>query len=57
MYITISMSEIEDITNTGFDDLLEQVDLGELNIVKLRIDERQDVSESFGVAGLPRRIH
>ena len=52
------MSEIEDITKTEFDELLEQVDLTELHVVELRIDERQDMSEeSIGVARLPRMVH
>ena len=55
---SISMSEIEDITNAEFDELLKQVDLGELDVVELRIDERQDMSEELiGVTQLPRMIH
>ena len=30
----ISMSEIEDIADTKFDELLEHVDLGELDVVE-----------------------
>ena len=41
------MSEIEDITDTEFDELLQQVHLGELNIVDSRINERLDMSEEL----------
>ena len=37
------MSEIKDITDTEFNDLLEQVDLGELNIVKLQWDMLEEL--------------
>ena len=37
-----------------FDELLEQVDVGELDIVKSRINERQDMSkELLGVVSAP----
>ena len=38
------MSEIEDIADTEFDELLEHVDLGELDVVESRTDW-QDMSE------------
>ena len=50
-------SEIEDIADTDIDELSEQVVLGELDVVKSCIDERQDISEeSFGVARVPLMI-
>ena len=41
------MSEIEDIADTEIVKLLQQVNLGELNIVKLHVhvDEQRDMSE------------
>ena len=41
------MSEIKDITDTEFDKLLEQVQLGECDVVDLCINERQDMSEEL----------
>ena len=40
------MSEIEDIGGTEFDKLLQQVHLGELDVVDSRINEQQDISNS-----------
>ena len=40
------MSEIEDIADTEFDELLEHVDLGELDVVELRT-ESQDMSKEL----------
>ena len=34
------MSKIKDIANTEFDELLEYVNLGELNVIKLSTDEQ-----------------
>ena len=42
----MTMSEIEDIADTKFDELLEHVDLGELDLVALRTDS-QDMSEEL----------
>ena len=42
------MSAIEDITDTEFDKVLEQVQSGECD-VDSRIDERQDMSEELFV--------
>ena len=42
------MSAIEDITDTEFDKVLEQVRLGERDIVHSRIDERQHVRGAVG---------
>ena len=41
------MSEIEDITDTEFEELLQQVHLGELDVVDSRINERLDTSEEL----------
>ena len=41
------MSKIEDIADTEFNELLEQVDLGELDVVESHIDEWQDMSEKL----------
>ena len=41
------MSAIEDIADTEFDELLQQVHLGELDIVDSRLNERQDTSEEL----------
>ena len=52
------MSEIEDINDTEFDELLEQVDLSEFDVVKSCIDEQQDMSKKpFGFAWLMWMIH
>ena len=48
------MSEIKDIADTEFDELLQQVHLGEVNVVDLRINERLDMSEELlGVVSDP----
>ena len=48
------MSEIEDIADSKFDELLQQVQLGKHDVVDLRIDERQDMSEELlGVVSAP----
>ena len=48
------MSKIEDIADTEFDELLQQVHLGELNVVNSRINERLDMSEELlGVVSAP----
>ena len=48
------MSEMEDITNTEFDELLQQVYLGELKVVDSHIKERLDMSkELLGVISHP----
>ena len=39
------MSEVEDIAGTGFDELLQQVHLDDLDVVDLHINERLDKSE------------
>ena len=41
------MSEIEDIADTEFDELLQQVELGEFNVVDSRINERLDMLEEL----------
>ena len=41
------MSNIEDIADTEFSELLQQVHLGELDVVNLRIHERLDMSEEL----------
>ena len=41
------MSEIEDIVGTEFDELLQQVHLGEVDVVDSRINERLDMSEEL----------
>ena len=41
------MSEIEVITDTEFDEVLQQVHLGELDVVDLRITEWLDVSKEL----------
>ena len=43
----INMSEIEDIADKEFDELLQQVHLGELDVVDSRINERLDMSEEL----------
>ena len=40
----INMFEMEDIAGTEFDELLQQVHLGELHVVDLRINEWLDMS-------------
>ena len=48
------MSKIEDIADTEFDALLEQVDLGELSVVESHIDEWQVLLEELlGVVSAP----
>ena len=50
----ISMSEIKDMADMEFDELLEQVDVGELDVVKSRINKQQDMSkELLGVISAP----
>ena len=53
MYINIS--EIEDIAGTEFDELLlQQMHLGELDVVDSRINQRLDMSEELlGVVSVP----
>ena len=41
------MSEIEDIAGMEFNELLEQVDLGELDVVKMRMNQRWDMSDEL----------
>ena len=49
----MSMSEMEYIANTEFDEQLEHIDLGELNIIKSSTD-RQDMSkELLGIIVAP----
>ena len=43
----INMSKIEDIAGTEFDELLQQVHLGELDLVDYRINQRLDMSEEM----------
>ena len=48
------MFEIEDITDTKFDELLKQVHSGEVDIVDSRINEWQDMLEELlGVVSSP----
>ena len=48
------MSENEDIANTEFDKLLQQVHLSELDVVYSRVNERLDLSEELlGVVSDP----
>ena len=48
------MSKIKDIADTEFDELLEQVDLGELNVVESHVDEWQVLwQELLGVVSAP----
>ena len=55
MIISINISEIEDIAGTEFDKLLlQQMHLGELDIVDLRINQQLDMSEELlGVVSVP----
>ena len=41
------MSEIEDIVGTELNELLQQVHLGEVDVVDSRINERLDMSEEL----------
>ena len=43
----MNISEIENIPNTEFDELLQQVHLGKLGVVDLHINERLDMSEEL----------
>ena len=48
------MSEIDDIADMKLNELLQQVDWGDLDIVESRIDQRQDMSKKqLGVALAP----
>ena len=48
------MSKIEDITGTEFGKLLQQVHLGEFDVVDLRTNEQLDMSkELLGVVSAP----
>ena len=48
------MSEIENITGTEFDELLQQMHLGEFDVVDSRINERLDMlEEQLGVISAP----
>ena len=48
------MSDIEDIADTEFGELLQQVHLGELDVVDSRIHKRLDMSEELlGVVSDP----
>ena len=46
------MSKIEDIADTEFDEVLEQVQSGECDIVDSHIDERRDMLEELLVVVL-----
>ena len=46
------MSEMKDIAGTEFDELLQQVHLGEVDVVNSRINERLDMSEELLVVVL-----
>ena len=48
-----SMSEIEDIADTEFDELLEHVDLGKLDVVYSRTDKQDVLEELLGVVLVP----
>ena len=55
LYVTcINMSEIKNIAGTEFDELLQQVHLGELNVVNLCINQRLAMSEKrLGIVSVP----
>ena len=46
-HVFINTSDIEDIADTEFGELLQQVHLGELDVVDSRIHERLDMSEKL----------
>ena len=52
--MTINPSDIEDIAEMEFGELLQQVHLGELDVVHSRTHEQLDISEElFGVISDP----
>ena len=50
----MSTSEIKDMEDMEFDELLEQVDVGELDVVESRVNEWQGMSkELLGIISAP----
>ena len=53
-YAHMSMSDIKDMADMEFDEVLEQVVVGETDVFKLRINEQQDMSkELLGIVLAP----